>query len=263
MTSATDRDGRAANLGFLFTEYPLVEAVRATARSGFGAVEFHYPYDAGAMPLREVLEETGLPVPSLNTRPGDVAAGEFGLAALPGRTAEARAEIDRSARLAARAGVRHVHVLAGRTGDSASTEAVSRDNLSHACEAATRYGLGVLIEPINPHDVPFYHLQTPEHAAETIAHLGAPNLRLMLDCYRLGRMERNVAADIEAFRKVTGHIQIAAVPDRGAPDHGDVDYLALRPALSATGLPISAEYRPGGRTKDSLGWMSPFAAYEA
>ncbi len=114
-------------------------------------------------------------------------------------------------------------------------------------------------EPINPCDVPFYHLQTPEHAADIIAKLGAPNLRLMLDCYHMGRQSRDVAADIEAFRDVTGHIQIAAVPDRGAPDRGEVNYAALRPPLRATGLAIGAEYKPEGRTADSLAWLDRMA----
>lgn len=246
----------SANLGFLFTEFPLPEAVRAAASAGFDAVEFHFPYDTDPGLLRDTLAETGLPALGLNTWPGDRAAGDFGLAALPGREAEARAAIDRAVDYAAAAGVAHVHVMAGRTDGGQAAEDSFRNNLGHACERAAAAGLGVLIEPINTADVTGYHLHAPEHAAEIIAALGAPHLRMMLDCYHMGRMGRDVAADVAAFREVAGHLQVAAVPDRGAPDHGEVDYAKLWPVLGRTGLAVGAEYRPGGRTGDSLGWLS-------
>ena len=245
----------SANLGFLFTENSLPEAIRAAKRSGFGAVEFHFPYETGAGPLRDVLAETGLPALGLNTRPGDRERGEFGLCALPGRVADARAEIDRAIEFAAAAGVRHVHVMAGRCDDFVAAEAVFRDNLRYACDLADQHGVGVLIEPINTYDVPGYHLSSPDHATEIIAALDAPHLRMMFDCYHMGRMDRDVAADLKTFGPVNGHLQIAAVPDRGAPDHGSVDYAALWPVLQATGLTVGAEYKPEGWTKDSLGWL--------
>ncbi|MEM9761806.1 MAG: isomerase, partial [Pseudomonadota bacterium] len=35
----------SANLGFLWTELPLPDAVRAAAAAGFEAVELQWPYD--------------------------------------------------------------------------------------------------------------------------------------------------------------------------------------------------------------------------
>ncbi len=245
----------SANLGFLFTEHSLPEAVHAAARHGFSAVEFHFPYETGTGPLAEVLAETGLPPLGLNTWPGDRDAGEFGLCALPGRAAEARAEIDRAVDYAAAIGARNVHVMAGRCEDFAAAEATYRDALRHACDRADRHGIGILIEPINTADVPGYHLASPDHAAEIVSDLDAPHLRMMFDCYHIARMGRDVAADLEAFRPVTGHLQIAAVPDRGPPDHGELDYAALWPAFRAAGLDVGAEYRPTGRTEDSLAWL--------
>jgi hydroxypyruvate isomerase len=72
----------SANLGFLWTELELPEAIRAAAAAGFDAVECHWPYATDPAELRDALAEAGLPMVALNTRPGDRARGEFGLAAL-------------------------------------------------------------------------------------------------------------------------------------------------------------------------------------
>ena len=93
----------SANLGFLWTELPLPAAIRAAAAAGFDAVECHWPYDVPAAEVRAALAETGLPMLAINTRRGDVAAGEMGLSALPGREAEARAAIDTQMQADARA----------------------------------------------------------------------------------------------------------------------------------------------------------------
>ncbi|GAB4274599.1 MAG: hydroxypyruvate isomerase family protein [Pararhodobacter sp.] len=245
----------SANLGMLWTELALPDAVRAAHRAGFDAVECHFPYDTPAARLREALDETGLALIALNTRPGDRAAGDFGLCALPDRRDEARAAMDQAIAYGAETGAGWVHVMAGKGGD----DATFRDALRHACDKADAQGMGVLIEPLNAHDVPEYFLRTLDQAAEIIDTLALPNLRLMFDCYHTARTEGgtvdDIAARFEALRPLIGHVQFAAVPDRGAPDHGAVDYASLLPRLRWPG-PIGAEYRPEGDTGASLGWMA-------
>ena len=50
----------SANLGFLWPNYPLAEAIRSAHRSGFDAVECHFPYDEPVDEVCQALEETGL-----------------------------------------------------------------------------------------------------------------------------------------------------------------------------------------------------------
>lgn len=78
----------SANLGFLWNDRPLPEAIRAAKAAGFDAVECHWPYDVPAAETLSALNETGLKMLDLNTRRGDVGAGENGLSALVGREAE-------------------------------------------------------------------------------------------------------------------------------------------------------------------------------
>ncbi|MEM9783372.1 MAG: TIM barrel protein, partial [Pseudomonadota bacterium] len=74
-------------------------------------------------------------------------------------------------------------------------------------------------------------------------------------------MEGDVTRRLAALMPVAGHIQIAAVPDRGPPDHGELDYGHVLAHLAALGWdrPIGAEYRPGPDGTDaSLGWMARY-----
>ena len=83
----------SANIGFLYTDLPLPDRIRAAKRAGFDAVECHFPYDVPVAEMRAALDETGLPMLGLNTVPGNPAAGDFGLAALPDRAEEAAAAV--------------------------------------------------------------------------------------------------------------------------------------------------------------------------
>ncbi len=42
----------AANLGYLFTERPLLERIDAAAAAGFKAVELQFPYDVPAAAVK-------------------------------------------------------------------------------------------------------------------------------------------------------------------------------------------------------------------
>ena len=241
----------SANLGFLWADRPLPQAIRAAHAAGFDAVECHWPYAVPAADTRAALDETGLTMLSLNTRPGDPARGEFGLCALKGREAEARAAVDEALAYAVATGTRAVHVMAGRKGDHDTFLAA----LARACDSALPLGLTILIEPLNRFDAPDYLLETMDQAAAILDTLDRPNLRLMFDCYHVARTEGDVLAAFRRHRARIGHVQFAAVPDRGPPDHGSVAYASLLPSLDWTG-PFGAEYRPNGPTEQTLGWLT-------
>lgn len=253
----------SANLGFLWADRPLPDAIRAARAAGFDAVECHWPYDCPPAAVRAALDETGLPMLGLNTVRGDVAAGENGLAALPGREAEARAAIDAAVAYGAAIGAGAVHVMAGRASGEAA-EATLAANLGHACARAAAAGMTVLIEPLNPYDAPGYFLKDTRQAEAVIAAVGAPNLRIMFDCYHVQIIEGDVSRRLAALLPLVGHIQIAAVPDRGPPDHGELDYRHVLRHIRALGwqAPVGAEYRPGPDTDASLGWLAAWRREE-
>ena len=248
----------SANLGFLWTELDLAAAIRAAATAGFGAVECHFPYDQDPGAVAEALAESGLPMLGLNTIRGDVAAGDFGLSAVPDRISEARAAIDQALTYARRIKARNIHVMAGKAlGETARR--CYLDNLAYASDKAGE--LDILIEPINTRDVPGYHLSNMEDAAGIVATLNRPNIRVMADCYHTQIMQGDLTRRITTHLDVIGHIQIAAVPNRAEPDQGEIAYHRLLPALMEAGYQgwFGAEYKPAATTEDGLGWLRDLA----
>jgi hydroxypyruvate isomerase len=247
----------SANLGFLWTDRTLPEAIRAAKAAGFDAVECHWPYDVPASEVADALRQTGLSMLGLNARRGDLARGDFGLCALPGREAEARASIDEAVSYALAIGAGYVHVLSGMA-SGPEADAVFVNNLRHALDRVQGTDLKVVIEPLNRHDAPGYFLRTTDQAVALIDRIGSPRLKLMFDCYHVQITEGDVSRRLAQLLPLIGHIQIAAVPDRGAPDHGELDYRHVLNHLRDLGWdrPIGAEYRPAGNTDADLGWMA-------
>lgn len=247
----------SANLGFLWTELPLPDAVRAAKRAGFTAVELHWPYATDAMEMKQALAETGLPVLGLNTSRGNLENGDFGLSALPGRERDARAAIDQALAYAETIGASAVHVMAGKTGAPEARETFIA-NLRYAADKAAPSGITILIEPINRHDAPGYFLSDNATAAAIIAEAGRANIRIMFDCYHVGRAGKPVLEEFEAHKDRIGHVQFAAVPDRGEPDSGEIDFACLLPKLAEGGYRghFGAEYRPRSTTEAGLGWLA-------
>ncbi|MEJ6394797.1 TIM barrel protein [Gymnodinialimonas sp. 2305UL16-5] len=245
----------SANLGFLWSELSLPDAIRAAKAAGFDAVEAHWPYAQDPGAVKAALDDTGLPILGINTIRGD--NGENGLSALPGREPEARAAIDQALIYARAIGAQNVHVMAGFAAGPQAHEAFIR-NLRYACEMAD--GIGLLIEPLNRHDAPGYFLTTTDQAREIISEIAHPALRLMFDCYHVGRTEGDVITRARDLFPIIGHVQFAGVPTRGRPDEGELNYSAIFAALAEMGwdTPLGAEYKPGGSTEQSLGWMEAY-----
>ncbi len=247
----------SANLGFLFTEYSLPDAIRAAAKAGFHAVECHWPYDVPAKDVKAALDETGLAMLGLNTVRGKT--GENGLSALVGREDEARAAIDQAVEYAVAIEASNIHVMAGfANGEEAHTCFVK--NLEYACAKAAPHDMNILIEPLNHYDAPNYFLQTSDQAKAIIEAIKADNIKLMFDCYHLQIMEGDLTRRLQDLLPIIGHIQIASVPDRAEPDSGEVSYPHIYDVLSKLGYenPLGAEYKPNTTTETGLGWLKSF-----
>jgi hydroxypyruvate isomerase len=246
----------SANLGFLWADRPLPDAIRAAKAAGFDAVECHWPYDTPAEEVTRALVETGLPLLGLNTVRGN--PGENGLCALPGREAEARAAIDQAVAYARETHCGAIHVMAGFA-EGPEAHATFLDALRYA-RAEAPDEITLLIEPLNRHDAPGYFLKTTDQAVAILTELDLPGVKLMFDCYHVGRTEGDVTTRLAALLPRIGHVQFASVPDRGAPDHGELNYRFVFEAIAAMGWarPLGAEYKPQGPTDETLGWMTAY-----
>ena len=251
----------AANLGYLFTERPLLERIDAAAAAGFKAVELQFPYDVPAAAVKAAIGKNNLTILGINTPPGE-REGEFGLAAVPSREKDWQVLFERALEYANAIGGSAIHCLAGKVAPEQrpAADRVFIDNLARAADLAAATKITLLIEPINARDRPNYYLNHVEHAADVIAKIGKSNVRVQFDFYHVQIVGGDLIRRLEKFLPVVGHLQCAAVPSRHEPDEGEVNYPAVFEAVDRLGYRgwIGAEYRPRGRTEDGLGWARAY-----
>ena len=253
----------AANLAYLFTERPLIERFAAAAAAGFRAVELQLPYDHAPSAVRAELERHGLTVLGVNTAPGQSAAGEFGVAAVPGREQEFAAVFKQALDYVTAIGGCQIHCLAGRVPPEQrpAAEATFVRNLTWAADAAREKNV-TRADRADQSARPARLFSRP-----------APSTRPISSPRWSGRtcassstsiMPRSSAAISSSASRstmpVVGHVQIAAVPSRHEPDEGEVNYPAIFAALDRVGYGgwIGCEYRPRGTTEAGLGWARDY-----
>jgi len=255
----------AANLGYLFTERPLLERIDAAAAAGFKAVELQFPYEAPASAVKTAIERNKLTILGLNTPPGR--EGEFGLAAVPGREKDWQDLFTRALNYASAIGASAIHCLAGKVASEQrpAADRVFIDNLTRAADLAAPKNIILLIEPINARDRPNYFLNHVEHAAAVIDKIASPNIRMQFDFYHVQIVGGDLIYRLEKFLPVVGHLQCAAVPSRHEPDEGEINYRAVFEAVDRLGYQgwIGAEYRPRARTEDGLDWARQYGVVRA
>jgi len=256
----------AANLSFMYTDLPLIERFAAAGADGFRYVELHEPYALPAADLRNAAIDGHVQTVMHNTAFGDFAAGERGLAAVPGREADFEKQLHQAFVYASQLGNKLIHVLAGVADNgSDAAHATYLRNLRLATAEAAKRDLTLLIEPINTRDMPGYYLNTVEQGADILDEVGATNLKLLFDCYHVQIAQGDLVRRFERFRERIGHVQIASAPERHEPDTGEINYRYVLTAIAVSGYDdyIGCEYRPvrdvRGGTSAGLGWRHTVA----
>jgi len=247
----------AANLAYMFTERPMMERFGAAAAAGFKAVELQFPYDLAPSDVRVALQRHGLTQLGINTQPRPN-GGESGLGAVPGREREFAEVFAKALDYVVAIGGSAIHTMAGVIAPELrpAAERVFVANYTRAADLAAEKGITVLIEPLNPRDRPDYFVGRVEQAADLIAQIGRPNVKIQFDFYHVQIICGDLLKRLEKFLPAIGHVQIAAVPSRAEPDEGEVSYPAVFDALDRLGYAgwIGCEYKPRARTEDGLGW---------
>lgn len=249
----------AANLTMMFNEVPFLDRFSAAASSGFAAVEFLFPYEHAAEAVKAEADAAGVEIVLFNMPPGNWEIGERGLAVLPDRRQEFRDGLARAVHYARHLGVPRLHMMAGL---SSSGDPFARqhyvDALLEASDAVAEAGIDVLIEPLNPRDMPGYFLDSFNLAADIIATLGRPNIKLQYDIYHRQILNGDVLRSLEVLMPIIGHIQIAAVPDRNEPGTGELHDARILKEIDLLGYAgwVGCEYRPRGSTLEGLSWRN-------
>ena len=250
----------AANITFMYNEVEFLDRFAAARRSGFKAVEFHYPYEFDRSVMCEALESNGLEAALINIPAGDKAKGDNGLACLPGRETDFRAAVALAIDYATALGVPRANCLAGLIpagADRSEYHAAFVNNLRFAAAEFKKAGLELMIEPLNSRDVPRFFLDHSRQAVEIIREVGADNLKLQYDLYHMQIMEGALAQTMEELLPFIGHIQFADTPGRHEPGTGELNFDFLFRHIDRIGYSgwTSAEYRPLTTTAASLAWQ--------
>jgi hydroxypyruvate isomerase len=254
----------AANLSMLFTEIEFLQRFAAARSQGFRAVEMLFPYNFDNSEISRCLISENLELVLFNTSPGDFAAGERGLAALPGREQEFRYKFEMSLDYARALSCSRIHFMAGIVPPSHDLRHYRQcflDNLRWAASLAQPYDLILLLEPLNPRDVPGYLIPTVHTAVSILDELHLDNVFLQFDTYHTQMNQGRLAETLRDHTGVIRHIQISGVPGRNEPDaNQEINYSYLLPFIDELGYAgwVGCEYRPRTDTLSGLGWARPW-----
>lgn len=258
----------AANLSMLFTEEPFLDRFERAAQAGFEAVEFLFPYAHTVEEIKERLDATGLQIVLHNLPAGDWDAGERGIACDPQRVDEFRAGVAKAVSYAHALGVPQLNCLAGKapTGvDAAVLRRTFVENLRFAAAALKMAKLCLLIEPINPFDIPGFYLNRTDQAIAILDEVGADNAFVQYDIYHAQRVEGELAATLQKNLARIAHVQLADNPGRNEPGSGEINYPFLFAHLDRIGYAgwVGCEYKPAQGTEAGLGWLEKLAGKKA
>ncbi|HET8776711.1 MAG TPA: TIM barrel protein [Candidatus Limnocylindria bacterium] len=239
----------AANVAWLFTNYPWHKRFAAARDAGFTQVEFPWPDDPAA--TAAAVHAAGIGVALLNMPAGDLAAGERGWPNDPSRIEEWRAAVGEALGLARGLGCAKVNVLAGNAVSGISSRdqlACVEENLRWALPLAASAGVTLVTELLNRRENPSYLLVTLDDAEPLLDALRPLGWKLQLDTWHLGLTVGDVPAAIRRAGSNIGHVQVADVPGRHEPGTGSLDWGAIRAALDDAGYAgsIGLEFTPRG-----------------
>ena len=186
----------------MFTELPFPRRFEAAARAGFNAVEFLFPYDfpaqdVGAVARGQPASRTCCSICRQETgRQASVAARRFPDA----RPSSSRASTARSSMPTPRHSEpsRHGGYPARRRGSGPAPRGLRQQPEGWRPSARHAHGRTLLIEAINPRDIPGFFLNTQAEAHAIREEVGrTADLKVQMDFYHAQIVERRPGDDVQ------------------------------------------------------------------
>lgn len=253
----------SANLTMLFTEVDFLDRFERAAKVSFKGVECQFPYQWSKEELAEKLAKNGQELVLHNFPAGNWAAGERGIACLPGREGEFQESVGKAVEYAKALRCPRLNCLVGLTPKDVSPEKVRQtliDNLRFAAEALQKEGISLLCEALNSNDIPGFYLTHTQDVLRLFEEVNHPNLWLQYDIYHMQVMEGNLTKTIQDNMGRIAHMQLADNPGRHEPGTGEINFNNLFRFIDEAGYTgwIGCEYKPAGVTEDGLEWVKPY-----
>jgi hydroxypyruvate isomerase len=253
----------AANLTMLYTDSPFLDRFARAKASGFQFVEYLFPYEHDIGALANALRKNALTQVLFNLPAGNWGAGDRGLAAFPDRIAEFRQGVARAMEVAQVLKVKQLNCLVGKRDEKIPLDEqkqVMIENLRYAASELGKQGILLVIEMLNPFDVPHFLIASPREAFAVQDAVASPNLKIQYDVYHAQRTEGELANTFKNHLARIAHVQIADNPGRHQPGTGEINYRYIFDFIDRVGYPgyIGLEYIPEGTTEQSLGWVKEY-----
>jgi hydroxypyruvate isomerase len=248
----------SANLSLLFPELPFQERIPEAAKFGFKSVEFWFPFEYGGKTLVPLIKAAGVQVVLFNLDPGDVSMGEWGTLGIPGREDHFRFALEQALELANVLGCIRLNALAGIRPPGIDVRAcfdTIRSNLAWAAQVMPKSSK-LLIESLNPHSNRDYLLPAPEQAIQIVREINHPVIGFQFDVYHAYEVRSDIFGILCEHLPIIGHIQVADSPGRHQPGTGEIPFTRFFNEIQNSGYrgAIGLEYKPLGKTEDSLSW---------
>ena len=110
------------------------------------------------------------------------------------------------------------------------------ETISRLLILADRYGVSLLIEPLNDlEDHPHYLLNSSRMSFDIIRQFHHPRLRVLYDIYHMSVMGEDVCKDIEENLDAIGYFHLADLPGRTEPGIGHIPYEKILRLLKSLG----------------------------
>lgn len=246
----------AANVSMLFPEANFLERFALAARAGFRYVEYQFPYAWPARQIAERARAADVQVVLHNLPAGDMAKGERGLAALPGREQEFREAVERGIEYAGAVGCPRLNCLAGIAPQEPRSFDALVGNIRYAARRLAEVGIQLVTEMISTRSFPGFYLTRSGQAIDVLDAAGEGNAFLQYDFFHMQIMEGDLARTVERLLPRIGHIQLADVPGRHEPGTGEVNFDFLLAHLDRIGYAgwVGCEYNPLADTLEGLKW---------
>lgn len=262
----------SANISMMFPELPnLLDRYSAAKKAGFEGVEVAFPYQIPIDEIVKVKEKEQVQQVLLNAFPGNMKAGDIGLAAVPGRQNDFKEALETSIKYCKALKCPRLHIMAGRIPECAEKDRPSLitkmeetfvENMKYAANRLQQDNILALIEPINTKiSIPGYFLDDQYKAVEYIKRVGSDNLKLQLDLFHVQVMHGNITNIMTELWPYVGHIQFAQCPNRHEPSHeGELNFDYIFSCIDKLGYDgwVGAEYKPSDSTPETVKWLQRY-----
>jgi len=244
----------------LWPELDMYDKFAAAAQAGFKRIEILFVHALDHERVERLLQEHDLELVLFDPKPGNWEAGERGLLSLPGREQEFMDSITEAIATAKRFGTHRLNAIAGVLPPGVERQDAERtaiQNLRNAAPLAEAADVKVLVENINPTDMPGYVADTVERAVGIVDAADRPSVKLQLDQYHVGMVGADPRAALKQWIKYVEHVQIADVPGRHEPGTGQqpiAEFLSDLDELGYQGA-VGLEYRPAAPMEEALAWL--------